>query len=134
MGLSAPYLELLQATSHSDLVGKEACAIFVRHNAWTAVQLHNDMKVPVKTWTEVMFLADIDPKTIRAGAGSQSHIVYETANNLDKIVEVVPTGDKFAEYDLDRSFFILDSVENAERFMNALKHAVNLCGGQTSPF
>jgi S1-C subfamily serine protease len=132
MGLSQPYLELLQAASHSDLAGKEACAIFVRHNMADAVQLHDDVKLPTKTWAETMFLADLDPSTIKVVA--RTHVHFETRNNLDKIVEIVPAGDKFSEYDLNLGNFILDSAENAERFASALKHAVNLCGGGTSPF
>jgi len=132
MGLSQAHLELLQAASHSDFAGKEACAVFVRHNMATAVQLHDDMKVPTKTWTETMFLADLDPSTIKVV--SRTHVHFETKNNLDKIVEIVPAGDKFSEYDLNLGNFILDSAENAERFANALKHAVNLCGGAASPF
>jgi hypothetical protein len=125
--------ELLPASLRSKLSGKESCPVFIKYNFETGVQLHSDMKAPVKTWTEVLFLSDIDPSTIRVVA--QSHVHFETRNNMDKVVEIVPTDDKFsAEYDLNLGNFILDSAENAERFANALKHAVNLCGGQSSPF
>jgi len=135
MGLSKAYLEQLQAASHPNLSGKEACAISIKHNYSMPMQLHLDMKLPVKTSTEFMFLADIDPKSVEVCGGS--HLCFETTNNLDKIVELVPAddkGDKFSEYDLGRGAIVLDSAENAERFANALKHAVTLCGGTTAPF
>jgi hypothetical protein len=107
MGLSQPYLDALRASSHSDLAGKEACVIFVKHMYVTPVQLHTDMKVPVKTSTEVMYFADIDPQSIKL---SGSHVHLETNSNLDKILEFVPVDGKFAEYDLNLANFILDTM------------------------
>jgi Trypsin-like peptidase domain len=135
MGLSPVYRELLALRAedlHEDLSGKEACVIFVRHNSATATRLHDDLKVPVKTWTETMFLGDIDPKSIKVVASS--HVYFETSNNLHNIIETVPVGEKFPEYDLDRGWILLDSAENAQRFANAIVHAVVLCGGSTTPF
>jgi hypothetical protein len=131
MGLSKSYLDLLRTSSHIDLSGKEACVIFVKHTYAAPVQLHTDMKAPVKTSTELIYFADIDPLSIKL---SRSHVHFETNNNLDKIVEIVPIDDKFSEYDLNLGNFILDTTENAGRFGIALKHAVTLCGGQSSPF
>ena len=136
MGLSPLYRELLALQAedlHVDPAGKEACVIFVRHNSATATQLHADLKAPVKTWTETMFLGDIDPKSIKVVASS--HVYFETSNNLGKIIETVPPeGNKYPEYDLDRGWILLDSAENAQRFANAFVHAVILCGGTQAPF
>jgi S1-C subfamily serine protease len=115
--------------------GGPACAVFVTHNYENAMQLHTDMKAPVKTATELMLLSDIDVRSVKVCGGP--HVCLETTNNLNKILEVVPIDDKgtkVSEYDLDRSAIILDSLENAERFANALKHAISLCGGSKSLF
>jgi len=125
----------LPASLHSKLSGAEVCLVFIKHNHETGVQLHEDMKVPVKTWTEVLFLSDIDVGTVKVCA--RSHVCFETTNNLDKIAEMVPTddkGDKAWEYDLNRGWIVLDATENAGRFASALKRAVTLCGGAKAPF
>lgn len=110
------------------------CAIFIQHSYPAGVQLHMDMKAPTKTSEEFILLTDIDPATVRL---SGSHVAFETTGNLDQIVEWVPAtddGEKFSEYNLDGGYIVLDSLENAQRFATAFKHAVTLCGGTQAPF
>jgi S1-C subfamily serine protease len=135
MDLSLQFPDSLRASLHSNLSGREACAVYIRHNEREGVQLHEDMKASVKTWMELMSLADIDARSVKVCA--RSHVCFETTNNLGKIVQRVPSddkSDKFSEYDLDRGWIVLDSAENADRFANAFKHMVSLCGGAKSAF
>lgn len=115
-------------------VGPKECAVVIRHNYATPIQLHTDMKAPTRMSVEFIFLGDIDTASVKV---SGSHVYFETTNNLDRIGELVPANDgteKVLEYDSDRSWIVLDSAENAKRFADALKHAVTLCGGITTPF
>jgi S1-C subfamily serine protease len=135
MDLSLQFPDSLRASLHSNLAGREACAVYIRHNGREGVQLHEDMKASVKTWMELMSLSDIDARSVKVCA--RSHVCFETTNNLGKIVQLVPADDKsekFSEYDLDRGWVVLDSAENADRFANAFKHMVSLCGGGKSAF
>lgn len=109
---------------------KDPCFLVLQHYSSEPVQLHKDLVTPSEKWADLFNLADIDPNAIRVVASH--HVHFETHNNQEKIVEMVMGTP--GEYDLNFDNFIIDLPENAERFANALKHAVLLCGGKKSPF
>jgi hypothetical protein len=127
MGLLTKALEA-QAAEHG-------CTVyFFDHSYSPGVQRHTDMTTPTRTSTDYIRLGDIDSSSIRS---SDSHVYFETTNNLDKIVELVPTdhdGETFSHYDLNTGYLVFDSSGNAQLFATAFKHAVSLCVNAKAPF
>src|ERR1700740_1652008 len=80
--LGRPY-EQLQSNVLVGNTDKNTCIIDIRYDSAEPVQLHVDMKMPTKTWNDLVSLADIDPETVKVVA--RSHVHFETRNNVDMI-------------------------------------------------
>lgn len=82
---------------------------------------------------ETFDLRDIDSGSIRLSSnptlGHISDVEFATRNNAQALFYTGNINDKGA-----RSDFMMDDAEYAARFAKALKHAVELCGGQPSKF
>jgi len=115
---------------------------------WTKVDLHGS-KPPgfVNAALEFFNLSDINPDSVKVD--EYGNVLFETTDPSGKIYRVstfdpsitsmkLLTPEGWDHYTLkgptSLGALTFDSVESAQRFANALKHAVNLCGGTTAPF
>jgi len=103
-----------------------------------------------KTWVVEYFdLSDIDPDSVKVKSRlplvDGDAVAFETSDGSLKIHHITTsdptmTPKKLLSSDQARSVqmpggtIILDSSESNQRFANALKHAVTICGGTGSPF
>ena len=77
-------------------------------------------------------LADLDPKSVKLYPNSAS-VGFETTNSEDKISISGETTCKYASC-VSEWIMNFDEEANAVRFAKAMRHAITLCGGRTSPF
>jgi len=97
---------------------------------------------------DIIDLRDINPESVKVGAYNK--VEFETTDPSGKIDSIawsdpsvtssrvfspgglaqVKTIEMFVAYGV----LSFNSVESAQRFATALKHAVTLCGGTTAPF
>jgi S1-C subfamily serine protease len=133
MRLPKEYVAAFLKFSESNSTDNRGCAIFIKHDYATPTQLYG-VEAQARMDVVLIPLGAVDPASVRL---SMSHVVFETTNNLEKIVDLVPLNEskeEYSEYTTYSSWVVLDSPEDAERFANALKHAVTLCGGTKAPF
>ncbi len=134
-----------QSPPHENLPGyKEpppGCAV------WTKVDLHGSRPPGfVNAALEFFNLNDINPDSVKVD--EYGKVLFETTDPSGKIYRVstfdpsitsmkllTPEGWDHALKGPDfLGALIFDSVESAQRFANALKYAVTLCGGAKAPF
>jgi len=138
---------------------KPGCTVRVRHKFPEPMRLSPEMKFPAKSYISVFFLGEIDlstinvrgrtylcAETLNSGNGISVIASYENKGNryaeydynrTRQILELLPAEDKvlpFSEHVDSRIVLVFDSQESAGRFANAFKHAVTLCGGSKSAF
>ncbi len=97
-------------------------------------------------WVEIFYLSDIDPDSVRT---DKSAVIFDTSNSVAKIQSKITSDPSMTSWKLlspdyliyprQNDFFSvgridLDSPESSQRFANALKHAVILCGGTKGTF
>jgi hypothetical protein len=82
-------------------------------------------------------LGDLDPQTVRTVVPNdhnvRAYVEFETTDSK-RLIQLssqkgAPVGVGMASWEIN-----LDNKENADRFTNAFKHAVTLCGGKPSTF
>lgn len=86
--------------------------------------------------TTTYSLADLDPKSVKLYPSSVTHwnsIGFETTNSQDKISISGGESCKYAGC-VSEWLINFDEEANAVRFAKAMRHAITLCGGRTSPF
>jgi hypothetical protein len=98
----------------------DGCKVVIKHFSNSGIQPD----------TVVAFsLSDLDPQAVKVLSDG---VLFETTNNADKVVlnpQYSGGGTK-----LDGWIANLNSKEHAQRFGKALRHAIELCGGQKSTF
>lgn len=85
-------------------------------------------------WATHIDLTQVDPNSIKIEKIDNVPWVTFQGRNSQKVVQYRDPLGKLPPYDTENGGFTLDSQEYAERFLNALKHAVILCGGKPSTF
>ncbi len=152
-------LELLPADSQ--LKSKQGCTVKVSHKFPKPVRLSPDMKFPAKSYVTVFSLGEMDFSTVQVCGRSQVYVCAETLNSTNTISEIVsyekygqpypefdrnrtpailgllPPEDRglpYSEHEDSRIVIVFDSQNSTERFANAFKRAVTLCGGSKSAF
>jgi hypothetical protein len=89
------------------------------------VKVHHSVKTgsSSSTFIDVFNLRDIDSKTVQY---SRDSVIFFTLQQFRSIHR--SDSASFSSHDLESDYLSFDSKENADRFVVALKHAVNLCG------
>lgn len=90
----------------------------------------------VGTHTYHFSLKDLDPHSVASVKDNpfENAVVVETANSEKKITEsfTLPSGKGEQRDKHTRVELVFDKGDNARRFVNAFKHAIQLCGGRPS--
>jgi len=93
----------------------------------------------MKYGTTSFSLSRIDPDSVKVvsdRASSETHWVGFETSDASAVLQLsaeMGSGRKVSGY-AARGSLAFDSEESARRFANALRHAVDLCGGRPSPF
>ncbi len=92
-------------------------------------------------YTYRLSLKDLDPGSVVPVKDPPFEVAVhvDTTNNVKKIVEAFtpPEGKTWDKhFDEPQSWveLVFDSADHAKRFVNAFKHAIQLCGGRPSAF
>jgi hypothetical protein len=78
-------------------------------------------------------LSDIAPESVKPDP--YGNVELQSTDPSGKILEINGlVGGGETETFMQTGFIVFDSIESAQRFATALKHAATLCGGIKSPF
>ncbi len=77
----------------------------------------------------------LDPSSVRQSEADLAHEVFREQDNVDKQELVIGRMVNVLQTDgSSRGPFYMDTSENADHLINALTHAIQLCGGKKSAF
>jgi hypothetical protein len=113
----------------------EGCLVTTKHTFFKA-KTAND----VKPRTESVDFAELNPDSVKvSGDGSDVEMTFlvqiERSDSEPKIQSTYIMGDRSKHsYFVTIEYWTIDSQETGDRFANALRHAVKLCGGKPAPF
>jgi len=126
-------LALLPDSAKQDRDLPIECAIVVKHSFPNGIGTE-----AVKTKLVVFTLNKIDPASIvtkRFESSDGAYVDFESSDPLISMQADITYANGMAKhFSVKREVLYFDSEENANRFANAFRHAINLCGGTKAPF
>jgi hypothetical protein len=118
-------------TEENRILGLEGCSVAVMHKFVHMGNTAHDLKET----EDFMSLSDMNPDVRIQHERGNVRVQFERSDSARKIKHNVTLGDgrKLESY-TSEDYMYFDSEDSANRFANALIHAITLCGGKPAPF